>query len=729
MAFNIGLNVIETEGRAAPAIPGAPTSVAGLLLRSRRGPTDRAVRVSNFQQFVARFGGHDSRFAGAYCVEGFFLNGGREAHVGRVVGSGSVAASVTLRDRTGHDTLTITAGYRGVAEPGAWGNELYVDLRDDPEFSTRLAATLEGNHPARLQGHALGAAVDLSVPTGNQPRTLNLDVDDPAVRMTVTFDRTTLPVTAQATPQEVVDAINAQAGARVVARVEGSGILLISRAKGAASRLVVVTGVDDETRNRLGFPDGTTTASGAAGADVAYTQAQVQSVAGFQVGDWVRLDDGITQNWRQITQVVQSDDGSGNRQAFVHWNAPLPAERNEYRVEDGATLSTCEFDLGVRLRGPADPSPQPVETWEKLTLDPTRVNYAVLRLNDPFSGSAYVLLTDLTPGTFAGSDVPAPGQNLRLGLPSPATPALTRVQGTDGAEPSTGDYRSALARFDTLAIQLLSVPEVLPDAMLSAVTRSALDYCVGPTKGDCTFVGHTPLGRDVEGAKSFGQDFRAAKVFGTLYWPWITVTDPIGGGPNPTRLIPPTGHVLGAYARIDQTRGVWKAPAGNEAVLRGALAVERDVTDVDHTDLVKNGSVNGIRRFPGTGIVIDASRTLSTDTRWLYVNVRLLFNYVKASLRDGLRYVKQEPNRESLWNKIKFNTVTPFLLRLYQEGAFGPGTPADVFTVVCGPENNPPEETVLGNLRVEVYFFPSRPAETIVIIVGQQDSGATASER
>ena len=71
----------------------------------------------------------------------------------------------------------------------------------------------------------------------------------------------------------------------------------------------------------------------------------------------------------------------------------------------------------------------------------------------------------------------------------------------------------------------------------------------------------------------------------------------------------------------------------------------------------------------------------------------------------------------------------PFLFRLYQDGAFGPGTPAEVFTVVCGPENNPPEETALGNLRVEVYFFPSRPAETILIIVGQQDSGATASER
>jgi phage tail sheath protein FI len=218
-------------------------------------------------------------------------------------------------------------------------------------------------------------------------------------------------------------------------------------------------------------------------------------------------------------------------------------------------------------------------------------------------------------------------------------------------------------------------------------------------------------------------------VYGALYWPWVVVADPVGAGPNPLRVVPPTGFVLGTYARIEQTRGIAKAPAGNEAALRGALAVERDLTDRDHTDLVKNGSVNGVRRLPGAGIVIDASRTLSTDTRWLYANVRLLFNYVKASLRDGLRWVKQEPNREALWRKVKFNAVTPFLLRLHAEGAFGPSRPADAFLVVCGPENNPPGEVALGNLRVEVYFNPSRPAETIVIVVGQYDGGASAAER
>ena len=185
---------------------------------------------------------------------------------------------------------------------------------------------------------------------------------------------------------------------------------------------------------------------------------------------------------------------------------------------------------------------------------------------------------------------------------------------------------------------------------------------------------------------------------------------------------------MGVYARIASARGVWKAPAGDEARVFGALDVETALSDANHTDLVETGSVNGIRPIPGAGICVDASRTLSTDTRWLYVNVRLLFNYVKTSLKHGLRWVRQEPNEDSLWSAVKHGSVTPFLMGLWRQGAFGTGKPEQVFTVICDATNNPPSEVDQGILKVEVYFYPSRPAETIVIIVGQQPSGATAAE-
>jgi phage tail sheath protein FI len=186
--------------------------------------------------------------------------------------------------------------------------------------------------------------------------------------------------------------------------------------------------------------------------------------------------------------------------------------------------------------------------------------------------------------------------------------------------------------------------------------------------------------------------------------------------------------VLGVYARIGEARGVWKAPAGDEAQLRNALGVEFDMTDTDHTALVKSGGVNGIRTIPGAGVIVDASRTLSTDSRWLFVNVRRLFNFVKVSLRDGLRFVAQEPHSEELRRTVRFNVVTPFLLGLWRQGAFGSDAADKVFTVICDATNNPPAQVNLGLFTVEVYFYPVKPAETIIVIVGQQDSGATVAE-
>jgi Bacteriophage tail sheath protein len=715
----IGINVIETEGTGAPAIAGAPTSITGAVIRSRRGPSGRATRVSNLRQFLDRFGAYDARFAGAYAIEGLFANGGREAHVARVSGPGAAAASVTLVERSGAATLRVAAGARGAEEVGAWGNELSIDVRDNPDIATPLAADRAGNRPARLTGTPLtGGAVDLGAAPGAQPRRLRIAIDTPPTNVDVVFSEGTVPVLSRATADGVATAVNAVAGSRVVATSVNGALQLVSRTKGGSSRLELVSGVDDATRTLLGFAAAGSTATGTAAAGPGYTSVTVARPAGLAVGMRVRLDDGIAPTFVTITQI----DGG-----IVQFAKPPDAEQGEFLVADGAVLATTEFDLVVRQRATADPGAVAVETWEKLSMDPNARGFAPRVVNDPFRGSGQVLLTDVGAGGFTGRDAPAPGADIRLGTATPDTPNLARAAGSDGGEPTAADYRAALNRFDTVAIQLLIVPELMTDALLAAVTHAALDYCEG--KGDCMYVGHTPPGRDTDGARAFGQTFRAAKVYGALYWPWITVTDPAGAGTTPTRTIPPSGHVAGVYARIDQTRGVFKAPAGDEALVRGALDVEREVTDVDHTDLVKNASVNGIRPIRGTGIVIDASRTLSTDTRWLYVNVRLLFNFVKASLREGLRWVKQEPNRETLWNQIRFNTVTPFLLGLLQQGAFGPGAPEDVFTVIVGPENNPPAEIELGNLRVEIYFFPARPAETIVIVIGQQDGGATTSER
>ena len=117
--------------------------------------------------------------------------------------------------------------------------------------------------------------------------------------------------------------------------------------------------------------------------------------------------------------------------------------------------------------------------------------------------------------------------------------------------------------------------------------------------------------------------------YATLYYPWIKVSDPVT---NSNILVPPSGHIAGVWARTDETRGVWKAPA-NE-IVRGALDVESKMTKAEQGILNPIG-INAIRPFGTRGIRIWGARTLSSDPSWNYINVRRLFNMIETSIMDG----------------------------------------------------------------------------------------------
>ena len=426
------------------------------------------------------------------------------------------------------------------------------------------------------------------------------------------------------------------------------------------------------------------------------------SVAGFSVGDAVVLTEGADRAVVTLTTIKPSSGA-------VTWT---PSVANHANFDPKVTVAaSADFDLTVSSR--ASGTASTAETWSRLSLQRNAANYAPTILNDTLRGSRYVLAAD---PRAADAALNSPGSSsVDLAGGSDGTVAVTDIVGDEAAH-------TGLHAFDPLDIQLICTERSDP-----VIVNAALAYCAD--RGDCMFVGSVPEGSVGGGvAIDYGAQFQGKKVYGAIYAPYITVQDPLSKAATPVRSIPPTGHVLGVYARTEATRGIHKAPAGDGAQLLGALDIEYRLSDAELTDLVKLGSVNGIRAIPGVGIVVDSSRTLSTDPRWLYVNVRLLFNYVKSSLRQGLRWVRQEPNRDTLWTSVKFGSVRPFLLGLWQQGAFGTGEPDQVFTIICDATNNPPDQVDLGNFAVDVYFYPSRPAETIVITIGQQPSGASSSE-
>jgi phage tail sheath protein FI len=195
-----------------------------------------------------------------------------------------------------------------------------------------------------------------------------------------------------------------------------------------------------------------------------------------------------------------------------------------------------------------------------------------------------------------------------------------------------------------------------------------------------------------------------------LYFPWLVVRA------RKARLaIPPCGFVAGVYARIDAQRGIWKAPAGAEAQLTGALDVTAKVTDRQQGELNPR-AVNCIRHFKDRGIVVWGARTLDgTDPEWKYVAIRRLIIFIEKSIYRGTQWVVFEPNAEPTWKKLR-SSVENFLIHLWRDGAFPGRTPAESFFVNVGLGTTMTQSDIdQGILIGEVGVAPSKPAEFVIL--------------
>jgi phage tail sheath protein FI len=208
--------------------------------------------------------------------------------------------------------------------------------------------------------------------------------------------------------------------------------------------------------------------------------------------------------------------------------------------------------------------------------------------------------------------------------------------------------------------------------------------------------------------------------FAAFYYPWIKVENPLATNGDAEMLVPPSGHMAGIWARTDETRGVWKAPA-NETI-RGCLDVERDITKAEQSLLNPIG-INCIRPFGTRGIRVWGARTLSSDSDWRYLNVRRLFNMVETSILDGTQWAVFEPNDMRLWEGVK-RTLNAFLRGLWRDGALFGATAEDAFYVKCDAETNPPESINEGRLIVEVGIAPVKPAEFVIFRISHKKETA-----
>jgi phage tail sheath protein FI len=183
----------------------------------------------------------------------------------------------------------------------------------------------------------------------------------------------------------------------------------------------------------------------------------------------------------------------------------------------------------------------------------------------------------------------------------------------------------------------------------------------------------------------------------------------------------PCGAVAGVFARTDAQRGVWKAPAGQEATLNGVPKLSVPLTDDENGELNKLG-INCLRAFPVYGRLVWGTRTLEgadqMASEWKYISVRRTALFIEESLFRGTQWVVFEPNDEPLWAQIRLN-VTAFMHNLFRQGAFQGTTPREAYLVKCDKETTTQNDINQGIVNILVGFAPLKPAEFVFIKIQQ----------
>jgi phage tail sheath protein FI len=220
------------------------------------------------------------------------------------------------------------------------------------------------------------------------------------------------------------------------------------------------------------------------------------------------------------------------------------------------------------------------------------------------------------------------------------------------------------------------------------------------------------------------QDFLTANATlrnrnAAVYFPRTRIADPL----NSLRLrdIASSGTMAGVYARTDNDRGVWKAPAGIDTTLRNVNELVYVQTDPENGVLNPLG-INGLRNFAIFGNISWGARTLDgadvQASEWKYVPVRRFALFLEESLYRGTKFAVFEPNDEPLWAQIRLN-VGAFLQNLFRQGAFQGQTPREAYFVKCDKETTTQNDIDQGIVNVLVGFAPLKPAEFVIIKISQ----------
>jgi phage tail sheath protein FI len=393
-----------------------------------------------------------------------------------------------------------------------------------------------------------------------------------------------------------------------------------------------------------------------------------------------------------------------------------------------------EFNLVIRELGERSGKTQVVnsEVYRNLTMNRAAPRYAVDVVN---SASSLVTLSEADgglghPPLVTGDEITVPDNVSNVD----STDFVSLSGGDDGAPPGYQEIAGrpdeeggiyTLNRIAPAVFNIMCLPAVanLDQGQMNSTYTKALAYCAEKRAFLIVDIpSEYPAGRPLT-TKTQMLDWKKANsglqhTNSAVYFPRLEVPDPLRE--FRARNVGSSGTLASIYARTDVARGVWKAPAGINASIRGANVVGK-INDADNGVLNMQG-INVLRTFPVYGNISWGARTLEgadlLASEWKYIPVRRTALFIEETLYQNLKWAVFEPNDEPLWAQIRL-AVGAFMGNLYRQGAFQGTSAGDAYFVQCDSTTTTQLDIDSGIVNIRVGFAQLKPAEFVVISIQQ----------
>ncbi len=766
MAFTYPGVYIEELPSSVRTIAGVGTSIGLFVGRTARGQLGVPTRILNPTSFGSTFSWDDPGGDLPRAVRLFFANGGSDCYVMRIA-AGAKAATVTLNTEASTqnnkkpsltatavsaglfgNTIRLAVNYRTlipestfnleafVASQDAQGNtvknqvENWTGLSMDPKNSRYAPTYVTQNSSLISLADASGAAAAASGTSqsgrgvvladwknilGSTATTNKLRISvDSGPFIEVDLSSIVVPGTVAAIATAIQGAINnrMQVGSSVTTTI-GSG------PQGNPAQWLTVASANGDVRiqpagdHDLAVPLMLGSAQG--GVEIS-RYAQNRPAANGIVWDIKNLAafSGLAQNnFNSITLDGGTPINLGNSIVTVN-----PAALMFQDAGGGSDGVREKWNIIAGLVNQAGAG-YTAEVWgSRLALVPT--------LNDNAIGSI------VTAGNDIGGQFNRNVRLFTLGLGGTGFYQTPGQAGDDGMAPQASDYQAAYTTVDS-QVDLFNILILPTDYGQTTDQRAALwgdasNFCV---KRRAFLVIDSPpewkTPDDVLKPASGITKLRigVAKDHTAVFYPWLSITE---NGVNLN--VGAAGAVAGLMARTDAAAGggVWVAPAGTNADVRGGVTGLAAYLSNDQNGLLNPRGVNTLRHF-AVGIVNWGARTMDGDddfgSQWKYIPIRRLALFIEESLYRGTQWAVFQPNDEPLWAQIRLN-VGVFMHNLFRQGAFQGATPQLAYFVKCDGETTLQSDIDLGVVNIVVGFAPLKPAEFVVIKI-QQLAGQLAT--